>query len=162
MTNTITKIEDGGGGDHHIPGDSTVLSVFAAAACGVDLREHALQFVRPGEFYDLRELQKQWKAGTFGRCWRCLPMMRSRRDEVCSTRWAQRSLQRLSGPCCVVPAQIFMRKNNGRNLKKHTDVACTSRDRTARYSTNLLTQSAQTDVAPTPAPKDQRRVHRVQ
>ena len=67
MTNTITKIEQtyGGGDFIIIPGDSTVLSVFAAAACGVDLREHARFELRPGEFYDLRELQKQWKAGTF-------------------------------------------------------------------------------------------------
>ena len=33
-----------------VGGDWTVLSVFAAAACGVDLREHGRFELRPGEW----------------------------------------------------------------------------------------------------------------
>ena len=67
MRNTITKIENTyGGGDFIIVGgDSTVLSVFAAAACGVDLRNHARFELRPGEFFDLPDLQRQVKAGEY-------------------------------------------------------------------------------------------------
>ena len=45
--------------------DATVLSVFAAAACGADLREHARFQLQPGEFFDLAELQRQVRAGEF-------------------------------------------------------------------------------------------------
>jgi len=65
--NTVSKIEQtyGGGDFIVVGGDSTVLSVFAAAACGVDLREHGRFELRPGEFFDLRELVSDWKAGSF-------------------------------------------------------------------------------------------------
>ena len=67
MRNTIAKIESvTGGGDYVIIGGSwEVLSVFAAAACGADLREHYRFELPPGGFYDLREVVSQWKAGTF-------------------------------------------------------------------------------------------------
>ena len=67
MRNTVLKIENSySGGDFVIvPGDYTVLSVFAAAACGVDLREHGRFELRPGEFYDLRELTRDVRAGRF-------------------------------------------------------------------------------------------------
>lgn len=67
MRNTITKIENTYGGSDFviIGGDATVLSVFAAAACSVDLREHG-QFELPaGEYYDLRELVSECAAGSF-------------------------------------------------------------------------------------------------
>ena len=69
MRNTISKIERSyGGGDFVIvAGDATVLSVFTAAACGVDLREHSLFELRPGEFYDLNEVVREYKAGRFQR-----------------------------------------------------------------------------------------------
>ena len=67
LRNTISKIESTyGGGDFIIvPGDGTVLSVMAAAACSVDLREHARFSLPPGQFWDLRELVALWKAGDF-------------------------------------------------------------------------------------------------
>ena len=67
LRNTITKIENTyGGGDFIIvAGDAAVLSVFAAAACGVDLRQHENFLLRPGEFYDLRELVPAVKEGRF-------------------------------------------------------------------------------------------------
>jgi len=67
MRNTIAKIERSyGGGDFVIiGGDVTVLSIFAAAACGVDLREHAAFELRPGEFWDLDEVVHDYKAGRF-------------------------------------------------------------------------------------------------
>jgi hypothetical protein len=37
-----------------IAGDATPLSVFAAAACGLDLREHARFTLGPGEWFDLQ------------------------------------------------------------------------------------------------------------
>ena len=49
-----------GGGDFVIVGgDATVLSVFAAAACSIDLREHSRFELRPGDFYDLRDLVRE-------------------------------------------------------------------------------------------------------
>ena len=67
MRNTISKIESSysGGTFIIIGGDATVLSVFAAAACGADLREHARFQLQPGEFFDLAELQRQVRAGEF-------------------------------------------------------------------------------------------------
>lgn len=67
MRNTIAKIENSyGGGDFVIVGgDATVLSVFAAAACGVDLREHSRFELRPGDFFDLDEVVRESKAGRF-------------------------------------------------------------------------------------------------
>ena len=67
MRNTVAKIESVTGGDDFliVGGDATVLSVFAAAACGVDLREHSRFTLPPGQFWDLRELVRDWKAGTF-------------------------------------------------------------------------------------------------
>ena len=67
LRNTISKIENtyGGGDFVIIGGDATVLSVFAAAACGVDLREHSRFELPPGDYWDLRELVRDWKAGTF-------------------------------------------------------------------------------------------------
>ncbi len=67
LRNTIGKIENTyGGGDFIIvAGDAAVLSVFAAAACGVDLRQHEDFLLRPGEFYDLRELVPAVKEGRF-------------------------------------------------------------------------------------------------
>ena len=40
-------------------------SVLAAAACGVDLREHSRFELRPGEFYDLAELVRDVDSGRF-------------------------------------------------------------------------------------------------
>jgi len=67
LRNTIAKIENtyGGGDFVIIPGDGTVLSVLAAAACGVDLREHPRFELPPGAYYDLRELCKEWREGRF-------------------------------------------------------------------------------------------------
>lgn len=67
MRNTIAKIENSySGGDFVIvPGDATVLSVFAAAACKCELTEHAQFTLRPGEFFDVRELVQEFAAGTF-------------------------------------------------------------------------------------------------
>ena len=48
-----------------VGGDATVLSVFAAKACRVDLRQHSRFILRPGEFFDLRELQRQVKEGQY-------------------------------------------------------------------------------------------------
>lgn len=67
MRNTIAKIETSyGGGDFVIiGGDAAVLSVFAAAACGTDLRDHGRFTLPPGGWYDLRQLVADYKAGRF-------------------------------------------------------------------------------------------------
>jgi len=67
LRNTIAKIENsfGGGNFIIIGGDATVLSVFAAAACGVDLRTHNAYTLRQGEFFDLRELCADVRAGRY-------------------------------------------------------------------------------------------------
>lgn len=67
MRNTIAKIEQtyGAGDFIIIPGDSTVLSVFASAACGCDLREHAKFELPPGSFYDLSQVVRDYQAGSF-------------------------------------------------------------------------------------------------
>ena len=67
MGNTIRKIEStyGAGDFVVVGGDATVLSVFAAAACGADLREHSKFELPPGSWYDLRELVRSYKEGTF-------------------------------------------------------------------------------------------------
>ena len=67
MRNTISKIETtyGAGDFVIIGGDATVLSILAAAACNVDLREHARFWLPPGAFWDLREVQRDWRSGTF-------------------------------------------------------------------------------------------------
>lgn len=67
MRNTVAKIESSfGGGDFVIVGGSSeVLSVFAAAACEADLREHHRFELPPGGFFDLRELVRLWKDGSF-------------------------------------------------------------------------------------------------
>ena len=67
MRNTISKIETtyGAGDTMIIGGDATVLSILAAAACNVDLREHARFWLPPGAFWDLREVQRDWRSGTF-------------------------------------------------------------------------------------------------
>jgi broad specificity phosphatase PhoE len=58
LRNTILKIETCYSGDDVvlIPGDSNVLSVLAAATCGVELQQHARFTLPPGGFYDLAEL----------------------------------------------------------------------------------------------------------
>ena len=48
-----------------VGGDANVLSIFAAAACGWDLREHGRFTLRPGEFFVLKELQEQVRNGSF-------------------------------------------------------------------------------------------------
>ena len=48
-----------------VGGDANVLSMFAAAACGWDLREHGRFTLRPGEFFVLKELQEQVRNGSF-------------------------------------------------------------------------------------------------
>jgi len=48
-----------------IGGDSTVLSVFAAAACGMDLSEHWRFELPPGGFFYLPELVRDVNAGNF-------------------------------------------------------------------------------------------------
>lgn len=67
LRNTVAKIETSYLGDDVIivGGDGTVLSIFAAAACGVNLREHSRFVLRAGEFWDLRELAKEVQAGRF-------------------------------------------------------------------------------------------------
>lgn len=67
LRNTIAKIENsfGGGNFIIIGGDAAVLSIFAAAACGVDLRTHHAYTLRPGEFFDLRELVADVRAGRY-------------------------------------------------------------------------------------------------
>ena len=67
MRNTVAKIEANyAGGDFIIVGgDSSVLSIFAAAARAVDLREHSRFELPPGAFYDLQELVRDWRAGRF-------------------------------------------------------------------------------------------------
>jgi broad specificity phosphatase PhoE len=67
MRNTVTKIEQtyGSGDFIIIPGDATVLSVLACAACGVDLREHDAFMLRPGAFYDLQSVVADYRAGRF-------------------------------------------------------------------------------------------------
>ena len=67
VRNTVAKIEQtyGSGDFVLIAGDGDVLSILAAAACGVDLREHSRFELRPGEFVDLRELQADVRAGRF-------------------------------------------------------------------------------------------------
>ena len=67
MRNTIAKIENSySGGDFVIVGgDLTVLSVFAAAACKCELTEHAQFTLRPGGFFELPELVREYAAGTF-------------------------------------------------------------------------------------------------
>ena len=67
LRNTVAKIENtyGSGDFVIIAGDSTVLSVFACAACGVDLREHSRFELPPGGFYDLRALRREWQEGRF-------------------------------------------------------------------------------------------------
>ena len=44
-----------------------MLSVLAAAACGVDLREHSRFELASGGFFDLRELTREVQAGEFRR-----------------------------------------------------------------------------------------------
>ena len=67
LRNTIAKIEQtyGSGDFLIIGGDDSVLSIFAAAACGADLRDHSRFSLGPGEFWDLRELVQDCKAGRF-------------------------------------------------------------------------------------------------
>jgi broad specificity phosphatase PhoE len=67
LRNTIAKIEQTyGSGDFVIVGgDASVLSILAAAACGVDLREHSRFELRPGEFFDLHALRRDVEAGRF-------------------------------------------------------------------------------------------------
>lgn len=67
LRNTVLKIENTYSGTDVVivGGDSTVLSAFAAAACGVDLGEHGRFELRPGEFHDLRELQAAVRMGTY-------------------------------------------------------------------------------------------------
>ena len=67
LRNTIAKIENtyGAGDFVIIPGDGTVLSVFTAATCGVDLREHHRFEQPPGAYADLREVCREWKEGRF-------------------------------------------------------------------------------------------------
>lgn len=67
LGNTIAKIENTyGAGDFIIVGgDGDVLSILAAAACGVDLREHGRFALAPGDFWDLRELVREYRAGSF-------------------------------------------------------------------------------------------------
>ena len=67
LRNTVAKIEQtyGGGDFLLVAGDSTVLSILAAAACGADLREHARFELPPGEYHDLRELVSSYRAGLF-------------------------------------------------------------------------------------------------
>ena len=50
---------------HAVKPDATVLSVFAAAACGADLRTHNAYTLRQGEFFDLRELVADVRAGRY-------------------------------------------------------------------------------------------------
>jgi broad specificity phosphatase PhoE len=58
LRNTILKIETCYSGEDVvlIPGDSNVLSVLAAATCGVELQQHARFTLPPGGFYYLDEL----------------------------------------------------------------------------------------------------------
>lgn len=67
MRNTIAKIEVNFAGDTVIivGGDATVLSIFAAAACAVDLRDHSLFELEPGHFFDLNVLIRNVRAGKF-------------------------------------------------------------------------------------------------
>ena len=58
-------LEQAGGDFIIVGGDAAVLSIFAAAACAVDLREHGRFELRPGAFYDLRELVQSWREGRF-------------------------------------------------------------------------------------------------
>lgn len=67
MRNTIAKCESVTAGATFliVGGDATVLSVFAAAACQVDPRLHSRFELEPGGFFDLRQLQRDYRAGTF-------------------------------------------------------------------------------------------------
>jgi len=67
MRNTVAKIEVNFAGSDVIivGGDATVLSIFAAAACAVDLREHSRFELPPGDFFDLNELILEVKEGKF-------------------------------------------------------------------------------------------------
>lgn len=61
------KIENSYSGEDAVivAGDGTVLSVFAAASCGADLREHARFELPPGDFFDLPQLTREYQEGTF-------------------------------------------------------------------------------------------------
>lgn len=67
MRNTILKCENSYAGADIviIGGDSSVLSVFAAAACEVDLQDHFHFELPQGGFYYLPEIQRDVKAGNF-------------------------------------------------------------------------------------------------
>ena len=67
LRNTVAKVETSYSGDDVviIGGDATVLSVLAAAACAVDLKEHARFTLPPGGFFDLRELVAEVRAGRY-------------------------------------------------------------------------------------------------
>ena len=90
MRNTIAKIEStyGGGDVVIVPGDATVLSVFAAVAAGVDLRDHSRFELRPGTFYDLRALVRDVRAGTF----EPLPLAERTEGEIARGRAAIRDI----------------------------------------------------------------------
>lgn len=67
LRNTVAKIEANFAGGEFIivGGDSSVLSILAAAACGVDLREHSRFELPPGGFVDLQQLAREVQAGRF-------------------------------------------------------------------------------------------------